>query len=148
MRLQGMAGQKNDLQIQTKSPGPIDGPGPGGSFSRPGLAIPCRVTRQQSPTPFHQAQMILSHSKEEEKPSLTHTRLHSRPCFRDAKRAQKSHALCGIFSRSRSALRFSHFGKPTTQPFSAGGNLASWGVILPRLVVLTADRTHQIGRFR
>jgi len=31
---------------KTKSPDPTGGPGPGGSFSRPGLAIPCRVARQ------------------------------------------------------------------------------------------------------
>lgn len=29
-----------------------------GLFSRPGLAIPCRVAPQQSPTPFRQARQL------------------------------------------------------------------------------------------
>jgi len=29
-----------------------------GSFTRPGLVIPCRVARQQSPTPFRQTDAV------------------------------------------------------------------------------------------
>ena len=29
-----------------------------GSFTRPGLAIPCRVARQQSPAPFRQTETV------------------------------------------------------------------------------------------
>jgi len=32
-----------------------------GSFSRPGLAIPCWVAPQQSPTPFRQAGESITH---------------------------------------------------------------------------------------
>jgi len=34
--------------------------GPGGSFTRPDLAIPCRVAPQQSPTLFDQARWIVA----------------------------------------------------------------------------------------
>jgi len=53
---QGMAGQKNGSdEKQQKRPRPLERPGPDGSFSRPGSAIPCRVAPQQSSTPFHRA---------------------------------------------------------------------------------------------
>jgi len=53
---QGMAGQKNGSdEKQQKRPRPLGRPGPDGSFSRPGSAIPCRVAPQQSSTPFHRA---------------------------------------------------------------------------------------------
>ena len=34
-----------------------------GSFTRPGLVIPCRVARQQSPTPFRQAEAVYAMGK-------------------------------------------------------------------------------------
>ena len=49
------AGQKNDVGENKKRPRNNYAPKPSGSFFRPGLAIPCWVARQQSPTPFHQA---------------------------------------------------------------------------------------------
>jgi hypothetical protein len=58
---QGMAGQKNDVgcgEENKKGLDSVNRPRPSGSFFRPGLAIPRRVARQQSPTPFHQAHSL------------------------------------------------------------------------------------------
>ena len=41
-----------------KSPGHQSDRGWSGAFTRPDLAIPCRVARQQSPTLFHQAKTV------------------------------------------------------------------------------------------
>ena len=50
-----MTGQKNTWWDGSKKGPESEDPGPADSFLRPGLAIPCRVAPQQSPTPFHQA---------------------------------------------------------------------------------------------
>src|SRR5271169_5476925 len=38
-----------------------------GSFTRPDLAIPCRVASPQSPTPLHQARRIIAGREQEKK---------------------------------------------------------------------------------
>jgi hypothetical protein len=53
VRFGGMAGQMNAEGGRGSGRGVR--PEPGWAFTRPDLVIPCRVARQQSPTPFHQA---------------------------------------------------------------------------------------------
>lgn len=53
---QGMAGQMN---VAEGSPGSARCQGLAGTFTRPDSVIPCRVARQQSPTPFHRVTLIL-----------------------------------------------------------------------------------------
>jgi hypothetical protein len=75
--LRGMAGQKNDKKkawsvIRSRHRG---------SFSRPGLAIPCQGASQQSPTPFRQAETIYIVQAGRRKTSQTRPpapRLHTR----------------------------------------------------------------------
>ena len=55
-----MAGQANGAE---KRPGGRGHQGQEGSFTRPDLAIPCRVARQQSPTPFRQTPQILTETE-------------------------------------------------------------------------------------
>ena len=61
----GMAGQINDGK--EKEPWRHEVARANGSFTRPDLAIPCRVASQQSPTPLHQARTILVGQDEEGK---------------------------------------------------------------------------------
>ena len=54
----GIAGQKNECLPSKKGRG-IRAPAHAGSFSRPGLAIPCWVAPQHCPTPFHPATSMI-----------------------------------------------------------------------------------------
>ena len=61
-------GRANEWGDAEKEEAPaVEAVGACGSFARPGLAIPCRVARQQSPTPFCQTGISITERGAENK---------------------------------------------------------------------------------